>query len=139
MEVLTPEEKEKLRKSFEEQREKVDEKDAERAWRKGRAKVESLAEDVPEKLRGVWEDIRLMLAMLGDYLTGRYRDNVPWKTVAAIAVAMLYLASPIDLIPDFIPVLGYFDDAIVIALATRLIGDDLKAYRAWKGMEKDAP
>jgi uncharacterized membrane protein YkvA (DUF1232 family) len=36
-----------------------------------------------------------------------------------LAVLLVYLVSPIDLIPDFIPVLGYADDALVVAIAVR--------------------
>lgn len=36
-----------------------------------------------------------------------------------LVVLLLYLLSPIDLIPDFIPVLGYADDALVVAIALR--------------------
>lgn len=34
---------------------------------------------------------------------------------------LVYLASPIDLVPDFIPVLGYADDALVVALVLRSV------------------
>ncbi len=129
MEALTPEQKEMLRKSFEEKSEDVREDDVSRAWSKGREKVEALAGKIPEKIKGVWEDIRLMLAMLGDYLTGRYRDQVPFRTIAAVTVALLYFASTLDFIPDFIPLLGFLDDAMVITLAATLIQDDLRAYR----------
>jgi uncharacterized membrane protein YkvA (DUF1232 family) len=61
-----------------------------------------------------------------------YRDpRVPWyaKVVAALVVA--YAFSPIDLIPDFVPVLGYLDDVILvplgIALAVRMIPADVMA------------
>ena len=90
-----------------------------------------LGESLPVKILGLWNDIRTMLAMLLDYVTGRYRD-VPWKTIAAIIGAILYFASPIDFIPDFIPFFGYLDDALVIALAVDLVRDDLVAYRTWK-------
>jgi uncharacterized membrane protein YkvA (DUF1232 family) len=64
-----------------------------------------------------------------------YKDpRVPWyaKLVAISVVA--YAFSPIDLIPDFIPVLGYLDDLIIVplgvALAVRLIPQQiLEEYR----------
>lgn len=53
-----------------------------------------------------------------------------------LAVLLLYLLSPIDLIPDFIPVLGYADDAIIVAIAlrfaTRRAGSDA-VKRHWPG------
>ena len=44
------------------------------------------------------------------------KKDTPWyaKTVAGVAVA--YALSPIDLIPDFIPVLGYLDDILILPL-----------------------
>jgi uncharacterized membrane protein YkvA (DUF1232 family) len=55
-----------------------------------------------------------------------YRDpRTPWYAKAAAAAVAAYAFSPIDLIPDFIPVLGYLDDLILVplgvALAARLV------------------
>jgi uncharacterized membrane protein YkvA (DUF1232 family) len=55
-----------------------------------------------------------------------YRDpRVPWYARAFAALVVAYAFSPIDLIPDFIPVLGYLDDLVLvplgIALALRMI------------------
>jgi uncharacterized membrane protein YkvA (DUF1232 family) len=55
-----------------------------------------------------------------------WRDpRVPWYAKAWIALVVVYAFSPIDLIPDFIPVLGYLDDLILVPLgvylATRMI------------------
>ena len=55
-----------------------------------------------------------------------YRDpRVPWYARAFAAIALGYLFSPIDLIPDFIPVIGYLDDLLLVPLfiliARRLI------------------
>ena len=41
---------------------------------------------------------------------------LPKAAKIALAAAVLYLVSPVDLIPDFIPVLGYFDDLFVAAI-----------------------
>src|SRR3954453_16910925 len=64
------------------------------------------------------------------YLAAR-DPRVPWfAKVVAIAVAA-YALSPIDLVPDFIPVLGYLDDLIIvplgIALVVRMIPPNLMA------------
>ena len=46
-----------------------------------------------------------------------YRDpRVPWYAKAFVALVVGYALSPIDLIPDFIPVLGYLDDLILVPL-----------------------
>ena len=58
------------------------------------------------------------------YLAAR-DPRVPWYAKAVAACVAAYALSPIDLIPDFVPVLGYLDDVILvplgIALAIRLI------------------
>lgn len=77
------------------------------------------------------------------YLAGR-DPRVPWTTKAlAIAVAG-YALSPIDLIPDFIPVLGYLDDIIIVPLGimliVRLIPHDIMVeHRATAATAVDRP
>ena len=61
--------------------------------------------------------------------------RVPWLAKAVAACVAAYALSPIDLIPDFIPVIGYLDDLVLvplgILLAVRLIPPDLMAeFRA---------
>jgi uncharacterized membrane protein YkvA (DUF1232 family) len=67
---------------------------------------------LPELLRLAPDLIRLLQRLA--------RDRSVSRGVRIWIVVMLaYLLSPIDLIPDFIPVLGYADDAIVVAVALR--------------------
>jgi uncharacterized membrane protein YkvA (DUF1232 family) len=61
--------------------------------------------------------------------------RVPWYAKAAAAALVAYTLSPIDLIPDFIPLLGHLDDLVIvplgIVLIVRLIPDALMAeFRA---------
>ena len=64
------------------------------------------------------------------YLASR-DPRVPWYAKAVGIAVAAYALSPIDLIPDFIPVLGYLDDLIIvplgIALVVRLIPSDVMA------------
>jgi uncharacterized membrane protein YkvA (DUF1232 family) len=64
------------------------------------------------------------------YIAGR-DPRVPWYVKAAAMAIAAYALSPIDLIPDFIPVLGYLDEVILlpiaIALVVRMIPDPLMA------------
>jgi uncharacterized membrane protein YkvA (DUF1232 family) len=68
------------------------------------------------------------------------RDNtVPRGVRRRLAVVVVYLALPIDLIPDFVPLLGYADDVIIVAWglrsAVRRAGPDAVA-RHWRGSEE---
>lgn len=61
-----------------------------------------------------------------------YRDSrTPWFAKAVIFLVIAYSLSPIDIIPDFVPILGYLDDLVLvplgIALAIRLVPQDVYA------------
>ncbi|HUF92352.1 MAG TPA: DUF1232 domain-containing protein [Candidatus Limnocylindria bacterium] len=47
--------------------------------------------------------------------------RVPWYAKAVAACVVAYALSPIDLIPDFIPVLGYLDDLVLVPLGVWLV------------------
>jgi len=64
---------------------------------------------VIQLVRALPDLVRLMARLVGDPL-------LPRAAKIALAAAMVYLASPIDLIPDFIPLVGYLDDLLVAAL-----------------------
>lgn len=67
-------------------------------------------------------EMALIAPNLVRLFTGLLRDGrVPLHAKAVLAVASLWLASPIDLIPEFIPILGSLDDAIVAAIAMRFL------------------
>ncbi len=73
----------------------------------------------------LWDKVRENVSSIG--LTVIYKafqlyyvaqsDSCPMKVKAGIIGALGYLISPLDLVPDFIPVVGYSDDALAIAFA----------------------
>jgi uncharacterized membrane protein YkvA (DUF1232 family) len=89
------------------------------------------------KLKRFSSDIHLMFSMLRDYWQGNYRA-VPWKSVAAIAGALVYVLNPLDVIPDLILGFGFIDDAGVVALCLTMVESDLLRYAAWKEQKEES-
>lgn len=77
------------------------------------------------------KDVCDIFSLLKDRATGQYKET-PWAVITALVGALLYVLSPLDLIPDFIPGLGFMDDAGVFAVALSFAGPVLARYRAWK-------
>jgi uncharacterized membrane protein YkvA (DUF1232 family) len=67
-------------------------------------------------------ELAALLPNLVRLFAGLLRDRrVPLHAKVILAIAALWLASPIDLIPEFIPIAGQLDDAIVAAVALRIV------------------
>lgn len=80
-------------------------------------------------------DLRDLVSMLNDYYHGRYK-KVPATVLLGTAVIIAYIASPHDILPDKIPVIGAVDDIVVIQLVMQFCMDkELKRYRLWRAAE----
>jgi uncharacterized membrane protein YkvA (DUF1232 family) len=55
------------------------------------------------------------------------KSQAKWKRIIIVLLAFIYIVSPLDLIPDFIPVIGWLDDLGVLAWAARQAFFDKKA------------
>jgi uncharacterized membrane protein YkvA (DUF1232 family) len=70
--------------------------------------------ELKEAFRLLPDLIRLIKRLAAD-------PDTPSGVRIRLALLLVYLALPIDLIPDFVPVIGYADDAIIVALALRSV------------------
>jgi uncharacterized membrane protein YkvA (DUF1232 family) len=84
--------------------------------------------------------LRELARLIPDCVTAIRRlrgdPRVPRRAKVAVLLAALWLASPIDLIPEFIPLLGPLDDVVVVALALRYAGRQVPRavlLEAWPG------
>ena len=101
--------------------------------------VESDVQNIEEGMDGIkdkidptfFNKIYELFQLVRDSVSGEY-PQAPWATIAMVVAALLYVISPIDAIPDFIPFLGWGDDAAIIAMIWPAIQNDLKKYQVWK-------
>jgi uncharacterized membrane protein YkvA (DUF1232 family) len=84
---------------------------------------------------GLWsrlvQNLTLLFPLVRDYLRGTYRE-VSVKSIVVFIIALAYLISPIDLIPDWILGLGQIDDAAILGLALYYMEKDLVRYKQWR-------
>lgn len=132
---MHPFNKAQAKENFEQTAENVNLDDIKNAAESGTEKLNGLAENIPKSLIECWNDLKLMIALLKDYFSGNY-TTVPWKVIAAITSAVLYFVSPIDLIPDLIPIIGFIDDAFVISMCISLCRSDLQNYTKFRTENK---
>ena len=79
----------------------------------------------------LFQDLRLLVPLIKDYWKGNYRD-VSAKSIIIFVVALVYIVSPLDLIPDYIIGLGQIDDTAILGLALYFLEKDLTKYKEWK-------
>ena len=80
---------------------------------------------------GTLAEIPVMISLVRAYIKGDYRV-IPMASLIAIVAGLIYFMSPVDLIPDTIPVAGYLDDAAVIGFVLEAVKFDLEYYKKWK-------
>ncbi len=99
--------------------------------------VEARRSSILEKIAGIpllkdiLDQVELIMDLVRDYWSGRYRELPRW-VVGALTFALLYFINPIELIPEFVPVIGYLDDVALLLLVLRLTRAHLEKYRAWR-------
>lgn len=102
-------------------------------------KTKLLLEQVVEKsdknegiFDNIWEDLQALIRMVQSWRSGKY-TNVSKKAMLMVGGALLYLVNPLDLIPDFTPLLGMMDDVTVLGFVINSLRGEVKKFRAWEG------
>jgi uncharacterized membrane protein YkvA (DUF1232 family) len=87
------------------------------------------------QLKGILRDLLLLYRMLKAWTTGEYKA-MPWKTIVLGLTAVIYFLNPLDLVPDFIPGIGYLDDAVVLGFVMNSIRKDVSRYQEWQNQRE---
>ncbi|MCY4014124.1 MAG: YkvA family protein [Gammaproteobacteria bacterium] len=75
------------------------------------------------KVREVWDQVQLLWRMVKD-------PKAAWPAKAQAIGALVYLISPIDAVPDPLPIVGLVDDVAIILLVVKALADALEEYVA---------
>lgn len=82
-------------------------------------------------LKELWNKITAMFRLVKAYSDGSFRD-IPWNFLLLLVTAIVYFVSPVDAIPDIIPVVGFADDASVIAIIYNAIKPIIEKFIEWE-------
>lgn len=83
----------------------------------------------------IFTDIRTFFTMVRAIVKGQYK--MPWATFIWVVVCAVYFLSPIDILPDIVPLLGFADDGAFMVFILLLIHQDLQTFRQDQ-IEKDS-
>lgn len=76
-------------------------------------------------------NLRIIIRIIKAYANGSYRE-MPWKSLLALVGGVVYFLMPVDLMPDFIPFMGFLDDFTVIMLLSGAFQQDIEDFILWE-------
>jgi uncharacterized membrane protein YkvA (DUF1232 family) len=83
-----------------------------------------------------WRSFFTVIRIVYFWLFKDYR-RFPWRSFVALALVLVYVVIPIDLIPDIIIGVGWLDDVFFVTLLPFLFRKDVETFYAWKLVEKE--
>lgn len=102
------------------------------------SKTSDLIKRVMEKSDGkegffdvIWDDLQTLVKMVRSWNRGDYRD-ISQKTIMIVVASLIYFVSPIDVIPDIIPFLGWADDLTLLGYVIKTVRGEIDRYRIWE-------
>jgi uncharacterized membrane protein YkvA (DUF1232 family) len=91
--------------------------------------------DIGHIAHEAWESLQTLFRLVRYAASGEY-TGVPTPTVLGAVAVLIYFLSPIDIVPDFIPVVGYLDDVALMAWFTSTLKTEMDKFEEW---EKSRP
>jgi uncharacterized membrane protein YkvA (DUF1232 family) len=89
------------------------------------------AERHRDRMAEAMEGLQSLCRLINAWARGRY-TFVPWRTIVLSIAAIIYFVNPFDLIPDFIPIVGFLDDAGVLAFVIQSVRKDIDRFLDWE-------
>jgi uncharacterized membrane protein YkvA (DUF1232 family) len=123
----------KVEKRFKDIKKDVSDVDVQYAIDKAEDASKKLLKSATGWVKKLGLQVKLLWEILKDIWYGKFK--APWGTVAAITAALLYIIMPFDILPDFLPAIGFADDLLVITLCVSMIRIDLRRYAKFRNLD----
>lgn len=94
-------------------------------------KKASEKKDVGTLASEVWESLQTLSRLIKAAVSGEY-TGIPTATIVGGIAVLLYFLSPIDLVPDFLPVIGLLDDVALLAWFMSSIKVEMDKFNEWE-------
>lgn len=105
-----------------------------------KSRLKELVAKSTEKLKGLMSDstevnglktkLSTLISMVKAHISGKYRAFSN-SSLLLVVFALVYFITPVDAIPDFVPAIGFTDDASVLYLIYRKLSKDIERYLEW--------
>ena len=86
-------------------------------------------------LAGAIGDLLTLVRLVMAWAAGEYRA-VPWRSILMALGALAYFVDPFDAMPDALPLVGYLDDASVIAFVAAALKLDIERFLRWERSQR---
>ncbi len=97
---------------------------------KAREKIQRVTSS-SEEFQEFKSKLDTLLRMAKSHISGDFKA-FSWRTILLIIFGLLYFIAPLDVIPDFLPVLGYSDDVSIIYFIFQKLSDDINRFSEWE-------
>ena len=76
------------------------------------------------------DDFKLLICMCRDSMSGRY--NISKWNLSVLVGTIIYVLSPLDAVPDIVPILGWIDDVSIVGYAISKLAEEMRNYRYYR-------
>ena len=97
---------------------------------RAKEKIQRVASN-SEEFQEFRSKVDVLLRMAKAHISGEFKA-FSWKTILLIVFGLLYFIAPLDVIPDFLPALGYSDDVSIIYFIFQKLSDDIDRFSEWE-------